>query len=418
MQPWFRARHPAAGAAGRTCAGCTEPRLFHAVGSDTVDRTTRCARCYWHAKGQRQRDQFIAVLNGYHGWSTVAPGFHTGATLDWQHKIALHCACRKPVGTDPAEIIAASVAELRAKIEQIGPERAVTFHDQPIQRFGGVLVPHSGWVAAIHAVCREYGVLFVADKVITGFGHTGPMSACLNKGIVPDMMTTAKGLTSDYMPMGAVFVSDGIYQTIADSAAAVGTAVGLAVLDLYKRGLLENGLRKIAGRAARPDRSAAGRRCARARNAGGGRTGDRQDEKDTAADTDATCGATVRPGSGQWADCAGLCPGRAGLCAPTLPRRGRDRPDRQSRKRTAGPDAGRPQGARPSPARLWPARTWPAHLWVGHIWRCLIPGCGRCFQICAAPFAQARSAPARFAQDRVAQAGGCAVRECGAHRPP
>ena len=100
----------------------------------------------------------------------------------------MHCACRKPVGTDPAEIIAASVAELRAKIEQIGPERVVTFHDQPIQRFGGVLVPRSGRVAAIHAVCREYGVLFVVDKVITGVGRTGPMSACLNKGIVPHMM--------------------------------------------------------------------------------------------------------------------------------------------------------------------------------------------------------------------------------------
>lgn len=237
---------------------------FTLGGSDAVDSTVRFARYYWYAKGQPQRDQFISVMNGYHGSSTVGagltalPAFHAGfgLPLDWQHKISSHYAYRNPVGSDPATIIAAGTAELRARIEQIGPERVAAFYVEPIQGSGGVLVPPKGWVAAMHEVCREYGILFVADEVITGFGRTGPMFACADEGVVPDMMTTAKGLTSGYVPMGAVFLSDHVYQTIADGAGAgavghgqtysahpVSAAVGLAVLDLYEGGLLDNGAR-------------------------------------------------------------------------------------------------------------------------------------------------------------------------------
>jgi adenosylmethionine-8-amino-7-oxononanoate aminotransferase len=113
---------------------------------------------------------------------------------------------------------------------------------------------------AMRDLCTELDILFVADEVITGFGRTGPLFACSDDDIVPDFMTTAKGLTSGYVPMGAVFMSDKIYNTIADGAgsAAVGhgytysahpvsAAVGLEVLRLYEGGLLENG-RKAGAR--------------------------------------------------------------------------------------------------------------------------------------------------------------------------
>jgi putrescine---pyruvate transaminase len=161
------------------------------------------------------------------------------------------------VGQDADAIIAASVAQLRAKVEELGgAERVAAFYAEPIQGSGGVLVPPPGWMAAMRAVCRELDILFVADEVITGFGRTGPLFACIDENIVPDMMTTAKGLTSGYVPMGAVFLSDRLYQTMADAAgsAAIGhgftysahpvsAAVGLAVLDLYEGGLLDNGRR-------------------------------------------------------------------------------------------------------------------------------------------------------------------------------
>ncbi|WP_109466173.1 aminotransferase class III-fold pyridoxal phosphate-dependent enzyme [Albibacillus kandeliae] len=235
---------------------------FTLGGSDAVDSTIRFVRYYWHARNQPQRDQFISLEQGYHGSSsagaglTALPLFHTGfgAPWDWQHKIPSHYSYRNPVGSAPAHIIAASTAALRAKIREIGEERVAAFYVEPIQGSGGVLVPPPGWVRAMRAVCAENDILFIADEVITGFGRTGPLFACEDEGIVPDLMTTAKGLTSGYAPMGAVFLSETVYETIADGAgkAAVGhgftysghpvsAAVGLEVLRLYEGGLLANG---------------------------------------------------------------------------------------------------------------------------------------------------------------------------------
>lgn len=240
---------------------------FTLGGSDAVDSTIRFVRYYWHAKGQPQRDQFISVEQGYHGSTTMGagltalPGFHDGFGVPyaWQHKIASHYSYRNPVQGDAA-IIAASVAELKAKIEAIGPDRVAAFYIEPIQGSGGVLVPPKGWLKAMRDLCAEYGVLVIADEVITGFGRTGPLFACEEEGIVPDLMTTAKGLTSGYVPMGAVFMRDHVYETIAEGAGAkavghgftysahpVSAAVALEVLALYEGGLLENG-RKAGAR--------------------------------------------------------------------------------------------------------------------------------------------------------------------------
>ena len=240
---------------------------FTLGGSDAVDSTIRFIRYYWNARGRPERDQFISVEQGYHGSSTAGagltalPAFHAGFGLpfDWQHKIPSHYAYRNPVGEDPQAIIEASLAALRSKVEAIGPERVAAFYVEPIQGSGGVLVPPKGWVKAMREFCREHDILFVADEVITGFGRTGPLFACSEEGVVPDFMTTAKGLTSGYVPMGAVFMADHVYETIAEGAGAaaighgytysahpVSAAVGLEVLKLYENGLLDNGVK--AGR--------------------------------------------------------------------------------------------------------------------------------------------------------------------------
>ncbi len=235
---------------------------FTLGGSDAVDSTVRFIRYYYHARRMPQKDQFISVEYGYHGSSTTGAGltalpvFHAGfgVPCDWQHKIPTHYPYRNPVGTDPQAIIEASVAALRTKIAELGGDHVAAFYVEPIQGSGGVLVPPSGWLKAMRAVCAEHDVLFVLDEVITGFGRTGPLFACEEDDIVPDLMTTAKGLTSGYLPMGAVFMSDRVYDTIADgagkalvghgytySAHPVSAAVALECLRLYEEGLLENG---------------------------------------------------------------------------------------------------------------------------------------------------------------------------------
>lgn len=237
---------------------------FTLGGSDAVDSTIRFIRYYWHSRGQPQRDQFISVGQGYHGSTTMGagltalPGFHEGfgVPYEWQHKISSHYIYRNPAGSDAGSIIDASVLELRRKIEEIGAERVAAFYVEPIQGSGGVLVPPAGWLKAMRDVCAESGILFVADEVITGFGRTGPLFACEEEGIVPDLMTVAKGLTSGYAPMGAVLMRDHVYDTIAEGAGAkavghgftysahpVSAAVALEVLSLYEGGLLENGRR-------------------------------------------------------------------------------------------------------------------------------------------------------------------------------
>lgn len=240
---------------------------FTLGGSDAVDSAVRFIRYYWHSKGQPERDQFISVAQGFHGSTsagaglTALPVFHEGfgVPYDWQHKIPSHYAYRNPVGSDEAGIIAASTAALRAKAEELGPGRVAAFFVEPIQGSGGVLVPPKGWIKAMREVCTELGILFVADEVITGFGRTGPLFASEEEGIVPDLMTVAKGLTSGYAPMGAVFMRDHVYQTIGEGAGQklighgftysghpVSAAVGLEVLKLYEGGLLDNGRRQGA----------------------------------------------------------------------------------------------------------------------------------------------------------------------------
>lgn len=237
---------------------------FTLGGSDAIDSTIRFIRYYWHAKGQPKRDQFISIEQGYHGSSVVGagltalPAFHAGfgAPFEWQHKISSPYPYRNPVGENAEAIIAASLDELKAKIEEIGPDRVAAFYAEPIQGSGGVIVPPKGWLKAMRDLCKDYGILFIADEVITGFGRTGPLFACTEEDIVPDFMTTAKGLTSGYVPMGAVFMADHVYDVIADGAgnAAVGhgytysahpvsAAVALEVLRLYEGGLLENGIK-------------------------------------------------------------------------------------------------------------------------------------------------------------------------------
>jgi len=236
---------------------------FTLGGSDAVDSAIRLITQYYNAIGKPAKKQFIALQRGYHGSSSVGAGltaiaaFHANfdLPLSTQHHIPSPYPYRS-VATSPAAIIEASVKSLRDKVNELGAERVAAFFCEPVQGSGGVIVPPVGWLKAMREACRELGILFVADEVITGFGRTGPMFACDAEGVDPDMMTIAKGLTSGYAPMGALLISDTIYQAIADgnktgapvghghtySAHPVSAAIALEVIRLYEEGgLLANG---------------------------------------------------------------------------------------------------------------------------------------------------------------------------------
>src|SRR5205085_9062614 len=130
------------------------------------------------------------IQRGFHGSSSVGAGltalsvFHTNFDLPLpnQHRIPSPYPYRNPEGADPQAVIASSVRSLRDKVGELGADRVAAFFCEPIQGSGGVIVPPAGWLKAISETCRELGILFVADEVITGFGRTGPMFACNGEG--------------------------------------------------------------------------------------------------------------------------------------------------------------------------------------------------------------------------------------------
>jgi adenosylmethionine-8-amino-7-oxononanoate aminotransferase len=235
---------------------------FTLGGSDAVDSALRFITHYYNATGRPAKKHVIALARGYHGSSSIGagltalPAFHRNFDLPLatQHHIPSPYAYRSE-HTDAAALIGASVAALEAKVAELGADRVAAFFCEPIQGSGGVIVPPTGWLKAMRDACRRLDILFVADEVITGFGRTGPLFACQAEAVEPDLMTVAKGLTAGYAPMGAVLLSDAVYQGIADgessavighghtySAHPVSAAIGLEVMRLYHEGgLLANG---------------------------------------------------------------------------------------------------------------------------------------------------------------------------------
>ncbi len=240
--------------------------FFTHGGSDAVDSAVKIVRSYFNTIGKPTKKAFIALEKRYHGSSTVGSGltalpvFHAtfDAPADWQHHIASPYPYRNPVGNDPEAVIKASVAALEAKVNELGADNVAAFITEPVQGSGGVVVPPKGWLKAMREATERLGILLIADEVITGFGRTGPMFASESEDVVPDIMTMAKGLTAGYVPMGALLLSDKIYQAISEGHPAgmpfghgftysghpVSAAVGLECIRLYTDGgILANGQR-------------------------------------------------------------------------------------------------------------------------------------------------------------------------------
>lgn len=218
-------------------------------GSDSVDTAAKLARRYWHEVGQPSRTLLIGRQKAYHGMHYAGtalagiPGNRDGhgelvadaATVEW----------------DNAD-------DLRATIEGVGPERVAAFFCEPVIGAGGVYPPPEGYLADVRKVCTEYDVLFVADEVVTGYGRIGgSWFASTRFGLEPDLVVTAKGLTSGYLPMGAVLIAPRVWEPFfkADagvwwrhgytySGHATAAAVALANLEIIEReGLLDEAAR-------------------------------------------------------------------------------------------------------------------------------------------------------------------------------
>ncbi|OMP66244.1 aspartate aminotransferase family protein [Domibacillus epiphyticus] len=177
--------------------------FFTSGGSEANDTAYKLARHYWILKGQENRKKIISRTKSYHG---VAMGATSATGLkpfrDFTNSLA----------PDFCYVDHASSQSLREVIEAEGPETIAAFIAEPVQGAGGVHVAPVNYFKEVRAICDEYDILFITDEVITGFGRTGTYFGMEHYGAAPDMMCFAKGVTSGYVPLGGVMLSERIHQ--------------------------------------------------------------------------------------------------------------------------------------------------------------------------------------------------------------
>jgi len=200
---------------------------FTTGGSTAVESAVRLAQFYFASQGRPAKHHVLSRVDAYHG-STFLAASLSGKAADrthfhyesgWVHHLA-------SPGYDPdtsqvpaADRLAELVDGMESAIAEIGAENIACFIAEPVLASGGVLVPPPGYHRATRELCRRHDILYISDEVVTGFGRLGHFFASEVKfGIVPDLLVTAKGLTSGYQPLGAVLISDRIAETLASAA--------------------------------------------------------------------------------------------------------------------------------------------------------------------------------------------------------
>ncbi|MGF1764864.1 aspartate aminotransferase family protein [Aliivibrio kagoshimensis] len=239
--------------------------FFTNSGSESVESALKIALAYHQAKGNKGKFRLIGRELGYHGVNFggisvggLAPnrkGFgpllqtdHLGHTLD-----IANCAFSKGLpeeGADKAE-------QLEKMVQFHGADSIAAVIVEPIAGAGGVVMPAKGYLQRLREICTKHDIVLIFDEVITAWGRLGSPFASTLFNVTPDLITSAKGITSGAVPLGAVFVKDEIYDTVVNSAEEgavelmhgytysghpIACAAGLATLDIYEReGLLERG---------------------------------------------------------------------------------------------------------------------------------------------------------------------------------
>jgi putrescine---pyruvate transaminase len=179
--------------------------FFTSGGSESNDTAYKLVRHYWKLKGYPNKTKIISRKKAYHG---VAIGATSATGIQDFHNMTTALA---------PEFIHAdtfSVDSVREIIEREGAENIAAFIAEPVQGAGGVNIPPNGYFQEIRKICDENNILFIADEVITGFGRTGKMFACEHWNVVPDVMLIAKGITSGYIPLGAVVIREKLHRDL------------------------------------------------------------------------------------------------------------------------------------------------------------------------------------------------------------
>ncbi|MFT6774909.1 MAG: 4-aminobutyrate--pyruvate transaminase [Paracoccaceae bacterium] len=204
---------------------------FTSSGSEANDVVAKMIWYRSNAMGRPAKKKIIGRIKGYHG-VTIASGSITGiprnhGSFDLPLDRMFHTACPDyRTGAQEGETEADFVVRLAQELEDLilreGPETVAAMYGEPVMGAGGVIVPPDGYWAAIQAVLRKYDVLLVADEVICGFGRTGNWFGSTTYEMTPDVITCSKALSSSYMPISAILVSEAFFRPIAEESHRLG----------------------------------------------------------------------------------------------------------------------------------------------------------------------------------------------------
>ena len=232
--------------------------FFANSGSEAVDSALKIALAYWQAKGQPSRTRLIGRLRGYHGVGfggisvggieTNRKAFASQLLPNVDHLPHTHDSARNAFSRGQPAHGAELADELEQLVQRHGASTIAAVIIEPVAGSTGVLIPPKGYLERLRAICTKHDILLIFDEVITGFGRIGAPFAAEYFGIEPDMITMAKGITNASVPMGAVVVRRGIYNTVVNateqgieffhgytySGHPLACAAGLATLGVYR----------------------------------------------------------------------------------------------------------------------------------------------------------------------------------------
>ncbi|BCX17371.1 MAG: aspartate aminotransferase family protein [Geminicoccaceae bacterium] len=246
--------------------------FFVNSGSEAIDTAIKLVWYYNNARGKPEKKRIIARKRAYHG-ITLAGGHLTGlpyARVGFDLPMSdrfFHLTCPSHYrdalpGESEGAFASRLVEELDTLIRALGPETIAAFFAEPVMGAGGVVVPPKGYFEKIQPILRKYDILFVADEVINGFCRTGNMWGCDTFGIRPDLVICAKQLSSAYVPIAAVLMSQEFYEVLADQSAKLGTlgmgytysghpvaaAVALETLKIYESDRILEHVQRVSPR--------------------------------------------------------------------------------------------------------------------------------------------------------------------------
>ena len=242
---------------------------FTNSGSTAVESAIRFVHYYFNCLGQPEKKHIIYRENAYHGSTYLAASLngkrcdrsYFNYITDIVHATSDPNPFKRPAGMSVADFCDLRVRELEDKILEVGPDKVACFIAEPVMGSGGVIVPPSGYHKKTLDLCRKYDVLYISDEVVTAFGRLGHYFASEEVfGIVPDIITVAKGISSGYQPLGAAIISDKLVRRISGENASeksyytngftysghpVTCAAALKYLEIMKRDNLNDHVRDV-----------------------------------------------------------------------------------------------------------------------------------------------------------------------------